>query len=102
MAQADDDVVCISFKRLPEGGYVALGGDDKPVKAFSSYQEMEWDVIMSMRKVCGGHPSDNMPKFVGEHQPPLRDELPTQSVKEPPRPIPFRERALNLVSRAHR
>ncbi len=98
MEQPDDDVVCIAFKRLPEGGYVALGKDEIPVKAFSSYQELEWDVVLSMRRVCGSHPNDALPKFVGEHEQPMRDEFPTQ----PAQPIPLRQRAINLVQRATR
>ena len=97
-----DDVVVIAFKRLRDGGYVALDGDENPIKAFSSYNELEWSVVMDMRKVCGGHPSDVSPRFMAEQPHPLRDEIPTQSVKEPPRPIPIRERVVNMVSRAHR
>ncbi len=100
--ETNDDVVVIAFKRLRDGGYVALDGDENPIKAFTSYQEMEWSVVMDMRRFCGGHPNDAVPKFMNETQPPLRDEMPTQSLKEPPKPIPFHERALNLVSRAHR
>lgn len=102
MEQQDDDVVVISFKRLRDGGYVALDKDDKPIKAFSSYNELEWSVVMDMRQVCGGHPSD-VPRFVSQEQPhPLRDEMPTQPVKAPPPPIPFRDRVVGMVSRATR
>lgn len=96
--QNDDDVICIAFKRLPEGGYVALDSENKPIKAFTSYHELEVDTIMGMRRVCGGHPNDGLPKFVGEQQPPMRDEFPTQ----PAQPVPLRQRALNLVQRATR
>jgi len=76
----DEDVVCIAFKRLPEGGYVALDSQNKPIKAFSSYQELEWDTVMGMRRVCGSHPNDATPKFM-EEKAPLRDEMPTQPVR---------------------
>lgn len=99
----NDDVVVIAFKRLRDGGYVALDGEEQPIKAFSSYNELEWSVVMDMRKVCGGHPSDASPRFMGAEQPhPLRDEMPTQSVNEPPKPLPFRDRVVSMVSRAHR
>lgn len=99
--QNDDDVICIAFKRLPEGGYVALDSDNKPIKAFTSYHELEVDTIMGMRRVCGGHPAD-VPKFIGaEHQQPLRDEFPTQPVKSA-EAIPFRQRVAGMVSRATR
>lgn len=86
MEQHDEDVVCIAFKRLSEGGYVALDSQNNPIKAFSSYQELEWDTVIGMRRVCANHPSDNVPKFMAETQhqqpPPLRDELPTQPARK--------------------
>lgn len=97
MDDTNDDVVVIAFKRLRDGGYVALDGQEHPIKAFSSYNELEWSVVMDMRRVCGGHPSD-LPKFTGEQPHPLRDELPTQ----PAQTVPFSRRALNLVQRATR
>lgn len=97
----EDDVICISFKRLPEGGYVALGSEGQPIKAFTSYQEMEWDTVMNMRRVCGNYPNDAVPKFM-EQATPMRDDTPTQSLREPPKPIPLRERVVSMVSRAAR
>ena len=95
--QNDDDVICIAFKRLPEGGYVALDGQNNPIKAFSTYHELEVDTIMGMRRVCGGHPSDK-PKFMEqEQQSVLRDELPTQPVRQG-----IAARVVNLASRATR
>lgn len=97
MEQQDDDVVVIAFKRLPEGGYVALDGQNNPIKAFSTYHELEVDTIMGMRRVCGGHPSDK-PKFMEQDPtPPLRDELPTQPVRQG-----IAARVVNLASRASR
>ena len=93
--QNDDDVICIAFKRLPEGGYVALDSDNKPIKAFTSYHELEMDTIMGMRRVCGGHPADT-PKFM-EEKAPLRDEFPTQPVRQS-----IASRVVNLASRAAR
>jgi hypothetical protein len=95
--QNDDDVICIAFKRLPEGGYVALDSENKPIKAFSTYQELEWDTVCGMRKVCGSHPNDGLPKFVGEEQPPLRDAMPTQPARQS-----IASRVVNLASRATR
>ena len=94
--QEDNDVVVIAFKRLPEGGYVALDSENNPIKAFTSYQELEWDTIMGMRRVCGGHPNDATPKFM-EEKAPLRDELPTQPVRQS-----IASRVVNLASRAAR
>lgn len=95
--QEDNDVVVIAFKRLRDGGYVALDSSEQPIKAFSSYNELEWSIVMDMRRVCGGHPAD-LPKIAGEQPHPARDEFPTQ----PAQPIPLRQRAINLVQRATR
>lgn len=97
MTTERDDVVVIAFKRLAEGGYVALDSANNPIKAFSTYHELEVDTIMGMRRVCGDHPSQGKPRFMSEPEQPVRDELTTQPAK-----APFRERALNLVSRATR
>lgn len=52
---------------------------------------------MGMRRVCGGHPSDK-PKFMEQDPtPPLRDELPTQPVRQG-----IAARVVNLASRASR
>lgn len=79
-------IVSFNWMQPRHGGFLVLDENGEPIKAFSSYFEMEHDFNMQMRQEAGIVAPDNerMPNFVAEQNPAstaLRDEVRTQPAK---------------------
>jgi hypothetical protein len=79
-------VVTFNWMQPKHGGFLVIDDDGIPIKAFSTYFEMEHDCNMKMRQEAGIIAQDNerMPNIVSQEPPPnpkathLTDEVHTQ------------------------
>jgi hypothetical protein len=95
-------IVSFNWMQPRHGGFLVLDDAGAPVKAFSSYFEMEHDFNMQMRQEAGivAPDSERMPNFVSEQNPKataLTDDVRTQ----PPR-WNLGNSIVNLAARASR
>ena len=102
-SNTENTIVTFNWMQPSRGGFLVIDDKGVPLKAYSTYFEMEHDFNMQMRKEAGIVAPDNerMPNFVSETANPastaLRDEVRTQ----PPR-WGIGQGIVNLAARAHR
>lgn len=98
-------VVTFNWMQPKHGGFLVIADNGEPIKAFSTYFEMEHDCNMKMRQEAGiiGHENERMPNIVSPDPPPnpkathLTDEVHTQ-----PSRWRLGQGIVDLASRAHR
>lgn len=96
-------IVRFNWMQPTRGGFLVLDDAGRPLKAYSSYFEMEHDFNMQMRQEAGivAPDTERMPSFVTETPNPtstaLRDEVRTQ-----PSRWGLGQGIVNLAARAHK
>lgn len=96
-------VVSFHWMQPEQGGFCVLDDNGKPLKAFSSYFEMEHDFMLMMRQQAGIIAPDNerMPKFVEEPIHPRATHL-TDEVHTQPSKWRMPQGIVDFASRAHK
>lgn len=100
---AEGTIVTFNWMQPSRGGFLVLDDNGRPLKAYSSYFEMEHDFNMQMRQEAGIVAPDNerMPSFVADTPNPKATAL-TDEVRTQPSRWGIGNSIVNLAARAHR
>lgn len=99
----EGSIVTFNWMQPSRGGFLVLDDKGVPLKAYSTYFEMEHDFNMQMRQEAGIVAPDNerMPSFVTETPNPKATAL-TDEVRTQPARWGIGQGIVNFAARAHR